>query len=93
MAQAILAVAERAGRALEAPARQLEALSHTRVLERGYAIVRSRTSGHVVPRLAALGAEIELDLVFADGELPVRRADARPRGRSTRGTGEQGSLL
>ncbi|MFZ1427251.1 MAG: exodeoxyribonuclease VII large subunit [Geminicoccaceae bacterium] len=93
MAQAMAAVVDRAGQALDAPARQLEALSHTRVLERGYAIVRSRASGHVLPRLAAVGTEIELDLVFADGELPVRRADARPRGRSSRATGEQGSLL
>ena len=35
---------------------QLEALSHARVLERGYAIVRGRHDGHVIPRLAALGA-------------------------------------
>ena len=63
------------GRALAAQAGQLEALSHARVLERGYAIVRGRVSGHVIPRLAAVGAETELDIVFADGELPVRRAD------------------
>lgn len=93
MAQAMASVLERAAQALDAPERQLEALSHTRVLERGYAIVRSRTSGHVLSRLATVGTEIELDLVFADGELPVRRADARPRGRAGRTTGEQGSLL
>ncbi len=93
MAQAMAAVVDRAGQALDAPARQLEALSHARVLERGYAIVRGRATGHVLPRLAAVGTEIELDLVFADGELPVRRADARPRGRARRTTGDQGSLL
>jgi exodeoxyribonuclease VII large subunit len=66
---------ERARAVLEAQARQLEALGHTKVLERGYAIVRARGSGHVVPRLAALGTESELDILFHDGLLPVRRAD------------------
>ena len=50
-------------------------MSHTRVLERGYAIVRGRQAGHIIPRLAALGGESELDIVFADGELAVRRTD------------------
>ena len=47
------------------------------MLERGYVIVRSGATGQVVPRLAALGGESELELMFADGGLPVRRADAR----------------
>ena len=92
LAHGIGGVLDRLGQALDGQARQLEALSHTRVLERGYAIVRGRASGHVVPRLAALGTETELDLIFADGELPVRRTD-KPRGRTPRGGGEQGSLL
>ena len=92
LAHGIGGVLDRLGQALDGQARQLEALSHTRVLERGYAIVRGRASGHVVPRLAALGTETELDLIFADGELPVRRTD-KPRGRAPRGGGEQGSLL
>ena len=84
----------RAARRWTAQAGQLEALSHARVLERGYAIVRGRASGHVVPRLAALGGETELDIVFADGELagpPGRRR----RGRARRGAAgaDQGSLL
>lgn len=82
---AIATVLRGKGELLEASARQLEALSHTRVLERGYAIVKSRTDGHVLPRLAAVGAESELTVVFADGELAVRRADqpvrAKPRPR------------
>jgi exonuclease VII large subunit len=78
------------------PARQLEALSHARVLERGYAIVRSAASGRVLPSLAAVGAETELELGFVDGELAVRRADApaRPRARGQRpDPAEQGRLL
>ena len=92
LAHGIGGVLDRLGQALDGQARQLEALSHARVLERGYAIVRGRASGHVVPSLAALGGETELDLLFADGELPVRRTD-KPRGRTPRGGGEQGSLL
>ena len=79
LTQGIAGVVARCGQALDVQARQLEALSHTRVLERGYVIVQSQATGHVVPRLAALGTESELELVFADGELPVRRADARGR--------------
>ena len=96
LANAIAAVLERAGKALDVPARQLEALSHARVLERGYAIVRSAASGRVLPSLAAVGAETELELGFVDGELAVRRADApaRPRARGQRpDPAEQGRLL
>ncbi len=92
LAHGMGATLDRLAQGLAAQASQLEALSHARVLERGYAIVRARASGHVVPRLAALGAEADLDILFADGELPVRRID-RPRGRTTRRGGEQGSLL
>ncbi len=85
------AVLDRARGAAEAQSRQLEALSHARVLERGYAIVRGRAGGHVIPRLSALGVESELDIVFADGTLPVRRAD---RGRTARSReSQQGNLL
>jgi exonuclease VII large subunit len=85
------AVLDRARRAVEAQSRQLEALSHARVLERGYAIVRGRAGGHVIPRLSAVGVESDLDIVFADGTLPVRRAD---RGRSARSSeSRQGNLL
>jgi exodeoxyribonuclease VII large subunit len=96
LAHGIAAVLERAGKALDVPARQLEALSHARVLERGYAIVRSGAGGQVLPSLAAVGAESELELVFVDGELPVRRADGptRPGPRRQRAEpGQQGTLL
>ena len=82
---------DRARRALEAQSRHLEALSHARVLERGYAIVRGRAGGHVIPRLSAVGGETDLDIVFTDGTLPVRRTD---RGRSARSSeSRQGNLL
>jgi exodeoxyribonuclease VII large subunit len=96
LANVVAALLERAGKALDVPARQLEALSHARVLERGYAIVRSATSGRVLPSLAAVGAETELEVGFADGELAVRRADAPapPKARGQRpGPAEQGRLL
>ncbi|MFL5334075.1 MAG: hypothetical protein ACJ8H8_13055, partial [Geminicoccaceae bacterium] len=61
--------------------------------ERGYAIVRGRQSGHVIPRLAGMGGESELDIVFADGELAVRRADRPARARGQSRAADQGSLL
>lgn len=94
----IAAVIERGQQALQAQARALEALSHARVLERGYAIVKSQATGRVVPSLAAAGGETELAIQFADGELPVRRADptpARPprRARADDAARDQGRLL
>ena len=78
-------------RALETVGRHLESLSHERVLERGYVIVRDR-AGQVLPRAADLGRETELDLVFADGTVQVSRQAARPRrGRDLRQ--DQGTLL
>ncbi len=93
LSQGITGVIARCGQSLDVQARQLEALSHARVLERGYVIVSSKATGHVVPRLAALGTESDLELMFADGNLPVRRADSRGRPPGRRAGGEQGSLL
>jgi exodeoxyribonuclease VII large subunit len=88
---------EAAGTALAGLARQLDSLSHERVLERGYVIARAKATGRVVQRLAELGAEQELELAFADGRLEVRRADAAPparaRAKSPAGRPEQGRLL
>ncbi|MCS7268217.1 MAG: exodeoxyribonuclease VII large subunit [Geminicoccaceae bacterium] len=78
--------------------RHLESLSHERVLERGYVIVRTRPEGRVLPRLAALGGASALELQFADGRLPVLRADGaapavrRPE-RVRDPSPEQGTLL
>ncbi len=70
-------------RRLELLERQLEALSHRRVLERGYAVVRRLRDGRLVPRLAALGGERALEIEFADGRLRVQRSGdaATPRER------------
>src|SRR5215212_8880432 len=89
----IAAALDRAGQLLQSRAVQLDALSHTRVLDRGYAIVRGRQTGHVIPRLAGVGSESELDIVFADGELAVRRADRPARARGQSRAADQGSLL
>lgn len=85
-----------ARRALDRLGRHLESLSHERVLERGYVIVRTRRDGRVVPRLSALGAETALELQFADGRLDVLREGAAPAGRPRRGSSDvpqQGKLL
>ena len=47
----------------------------------------------IIPRLAALGGESELDIVFADGNLPVRRPIAPCGAAADAGPAEQGSLL
>ena len=72
------------GKALDVPARQLEALSHARVLERGYAIVRSAASGRVLPSLAAVGARRSSGSWTASSRCagPTRRHDP---GRGDRG--------
>ncbi|PZQ16209.1 MAG: exodeoxyribonuclease VII large subunit [Ancylobacter novellus] len=65
-----------------------ESLSHQRVLERGYALVRA-ADGDLVRRAADLSPGQRLKLVFADGETPAvagdgaapaERRPARPRG-------------
>jgi exodeoxyribonuclease VII large subunit len=85
-----------ARRALDQLGRHLESLSHERVLERGYVIVRARRDGRLVPRLSALGAETALELQFADGRLDVLREGPAPAGRARRGSTDatqQGKLL
>ncbi len=84
----------------------LASLSHKRVLERGFALVRDEF-GRVVRRAAGVGDAAALDIEFADGhvcaDLPGRAADprrARRVGQSLRRSGAvktedsgQGSLL
>ncbi len=81
-----------AGKRLAGGASLLESLGHQRVLERGYAIVRGRGHGRVVPSLAAAASEQELDIQFHDGSLAVERVGSRGRRRGGRAP-EQGSLL
>ncbi|BCX18160.1 MAG: exodeoxyribonuclease 7 large subunit [Geminicoccaceae bacterium] len=85
-----------ARRALDQLGRHLESLSHERVLERGYVIVRARSDGRVVPRLSALGGESALELQFADGRLDVLREGPTGAGRRARPAADppdQGRLL
>ncbi len=80
--------------ALDRLGRHLESLSPERVLERGYAIVRTRPEGRIVPRLAALGEAEALELQFADGRLSVLRGDGGSGRRQRRASDRplQGSL-
>lgn len=108
LATAIRGRLTRSAERLDGLARQLESLSHERVMERGYVVVRGGGDGRVIARLAEIGAEQDLELAFADGRLAVRRADAAapaagpppappPARRPTRGGpppgAHQGSLL
>ncbi len=81
-----------AGQRLAREASLLQSLGHERVLERGYAIVRGRPDGRVIPSLSAASGEQELEIQFHDGSLAVQRAAGRSRRRAGRGP-EQGSLL
>ena len=56
LTQGIAGVIARCGQSLNTQALQLKSLSHARVLDRGYVIVRSKATGHVVPTLAMLGS-------------------------------------
>jgi exodeoxyribonuclease VII large subunit len=73
-----------------------DTLGPHRVLARGYAIVRARDSGTLLPSRAAALGHRALELQFVDGILPVLRADAPARARA-RAEGEpapaQESLL
>lgn len=77
-------------RGLNAVAAMLESLSHRRVLERGYALVRSAESAYLIPTADEARREASLLIEFADGELAVQtametgpEASARPKsGRS-----------
>ncbi len=64
--------------------RALEGLSHRRVLERGYALVRRLPYRRLVPRRAAAEGARALELEFADGTLRVVRAEAIGRSRGGR---------
>ncbi len=61
--------------------RALESLSHRRVLERGYALVRRLPDRRLVPRRAAAEGVRAFAVEFADGELELVRAGGRRRAR------------
>ena len=83
-----------AARSLETLGQRLESLSHRRVLERGYALVRRQRDGRIVPALAAAGDERAFEIEFVDGRMAVLRAGAQGGSRARRargGAGERGS--
>jgi exodeoxyribonuclease VII large subunit len=92
---AMIGILERQQQAHGTLDRQLEALSHARVLERGYAIVRSAATGAVLPTAAVAADVAELAVLFADGELQVRQGEAvaAPRRRRETAARQQGQLL
>ena len=74
----------------------VDTLGPTRVLARGYAIVRAQATGRVLPSCAEAAEHQALDLQFVDGRLPVLRAEPprRPRQRhETPAPSAQESLL
>ena len=78
---------------LDGPGKLLESLSHRRVLERGYALVHGK--GGLVTTAAAAATEVQLDVEFADGRLPVVPAAAKRSTKTKRSSAAkaQGSLL
>ncbi len=80
---------------LENLAARLESVSPTRVLERGYALVRD-TNGVPITAAAGIAAGTGLSVQFADGAVGVHvdgtKPAPRPAGKKDDG-GKQGSLL
>ena len=75
---------------LEALSRVLEGISYRGVLERGFVLVRD-SQGNIRRRAAGIKAGESLQLVFTDGEKPVRAEGAAPRGKKS--GPDQGSLF
>ena len=82
------AALERPRRRCDAPAPPARGLSHTRVLERGYAIVRGRSAAMSCRSLAALGGESR-----AGHRLRRRRAPGPPRSTPRRGRGASAAAI
>ncbi|HMR29582.1 MAG TPA: exodeoxyribonuclease VII large subunit [Geminicoccaceae bacterium] len=59
----------------------VDSLGPMRVLARGYAIVRAQASGRVLPSRAEAAEHQAMELQFADGRLPVLRAEPGRRAR------------
>ncbi|MEO1016198.1 MAG: exodeoxyribonuclease VII large subunit, partial [Pseudomonadota bacterium] len=78
-------------------AAMLESLSHRRVLERGYALVRSGATAQLIGTAAKARDEATLAIEFADGEFMVQAHGngdqssvprSKPGGRKRRNQGE-----
>jgi exodeoxyribonuclease VII large subunit len=86
-----------AGDRLSAVSSLLESLGPGRVLERGYAIVRSQADGSVLSSAAVAGRQELWRVVFADGEVtagPVTAPSKRRRpGQTAEPVDAQGSLI
>lgn len=72
--------------------RLLESLSHQRVLDRGFALVRD-SAGMLVRGREAAAREPGLELEFADGRLAVQPAGKSRPAKSASPAAEQGQLL
>lgn len=60
----------------------LDSLGPGQVLARGYAIVRARDSGRVLPSRETAAQHRALEIQFADGRLAVHRGETAARGRT-----------
>ncbi len=89
---ALRRIAENRAR-LEALAKLLDSLGYRQVLERGYVLVRSATSGDVLTDAEAARREARLSLVFHDGELAVSTGKGGKRAAHDEDEPVQGSLL
>jgi len=78
-AQALVSLLEERAAAL---GRALESLSHRRVLERGYALVRRADDGRLVPSRAAAEKIAAFEVEFHDGSLQLVRPGPEGRGRT-----------
>ncbi|MEM6627499.1 MAG: exodeoxyribonuclease VII large subunit [Pseudomonadota bacterium] len=74
---AILRDLETRRRALSASARVLESVSHTRVLARGFALVRGE-DGHIIRAADSVKAGDALSLLFSDGEVAAVAGKSGP---------------
>jgi exodeoxyribonuclease VII large subunit len=78
---------------LNAVWRVAEGLSHTRVLERGFALVRD-SDGTMVRAKAGISSGQHLQLQFADGQVDVVESGAKPAKAKTKATPQdQGALF
>lgn len=83
LAQGALRVSERERLRVEQMGERLGLLDPRRVLERGYALIRSEEG--VISSREGLRVGETFDIVFADGTLRARRLDEEPRAEDGRG--------
>jgi len=74
---ALMRITESKARALASEAKLLETLSYQATMQRGYALVRTKT-GALVRNAKLAAAEASLNISFADGDLSVTPSGAKP---------------